>query len=92
MSGVVVEVLSGMIYQQQAIKIADQYEGIANQYDPLENSNLSLPPITDGSLPQFDPEEVYNSLLMIKTTTTTLKLWAKIRICTLQNRLSRLIY
>ena len=68
-----VEELSGMTDQQQADKIADQYVRIANQYDPLENSDLSLPPIPDGSLPQFDPEEVYKSLLMIKTTTTTVK-------------------
>ena len=68
-----VEELSGLTDQQQADVIANQYENVANQYSPLEDSDVDLPPIPEGSIPKIDPAHVYKFLSRIKTTTSTVK-------------------
>ena len=68
-----VEELSGLTDQQQADKIADRFESTANKYTPLGDNDVSLPLIPEGSVPQLDPEDVYVSLLRIKTTTSTVQ-------------------
>ena len=66
-----VEELSGMSDQQQAETIADRFESVANQYNPLKDDDVKLPDVPEGSIPQIEGEDVYKALLRIKTTSST---------------------
>ena len=68
-----VEELSGIDDQKQADLIADKFETTANRYSPLGDSDVTLPPIPEGSVPYIDPAVVYKHLRRIKTTTSTVK-------------------
>ena len=68
-----VEELSGLDDQKQADAIADRFESVANQYDPLQDFDVLLPPIQEGSDLQIEVLDVYNALLRIKTTTSTVE-------------------
>ena len=68
-----VEELSGLSDQQQADAIADRFENISNQYSPLEDKDVNLPPIPEGSTPKISPELVLKFLSKLKTTTSTVK-------------------
>ena len=68
-----IEELSGLDDKQQAEAISSRFESIANQYSPLEDSDVNLPPIPDGSIPWMDPAVVYKFLCKIKTTSSTVK-------------------
>ena len=63
-----VEELSGLTDQQQAEAIASRFASIANRYSPLEDSDVVLPPIPEGSVPKIDPATVLKYLKEIKTT------------------------
>ena len=67
-----VEELCGLDDQQQADSIADQFESVSNQYNPLLDSDVSLPSITEGFAPKIEVVDVYKALLRIKTKTSTL--------------------
>ena len=68
-----VEELMGMDDHHQAETIADKFANTANRYNPLLDSDVSLPPIPEGSIPWIDPEVVFKFLSKIKTTTSTVK-------------------
>ena len=68
-----VEELSGLTDQQQAEAIANKFENTANRYSPLEDSDVVLPPIPEGSIPKIDPAVVLKYLKGIKTTSSTVK-------------------
>ena len=42
-----------------------------NQYDPLTDNDVDLPPIPEDSVPQIAIEDVYNALLRINTKSST---------------------
>jgi hypothetical protein len=66
-----VEELTGQGDQEQAETIADQFERVSNQYEPLLDSDVILPPIPEGSVLQIETVDVYKALLKIKTKTST---------------------
>ena len=66
-----VQELSGLSDQQQADTIADRFESVSNQYDPLTDNDVDLPPIPEDSVPQIAIEDVYNALLRINTKSST---------------------
>ena len=68
---VTVEELAGLEDQQQADSIADQFESISNRYDPLLDSDVNLPFIPEGSVPEVEIEDVYKALVNINTKTST---------------------
>ena len=68
-----IEEISGLDDKKQAEAISSRFESIANQYSPLEDSDVNLPPIPDGSIPWIDPAVVYKFLCKIKTTSSTVK-------------------
>ena len=68
---VIVEELSGLDDQKQANAIADRFESVANQCNPL--LDVILPSIPDGSDLQIETVDVYKALLKIKTTTSTVE-------------------
>ena len=68
-----VEELSGLTDQQQAEAIASRFASIANRYSPLEDSDVVLPPVPEGSIPQINPDVVLKFLKRIKTTSSTVK-------------------
>ena len=46
-------------------------ESVSNQYDPLTDNDVDLPPIPKDSVPQIAIEDVYNALLRINTKSST---------------------
>ena len=68
-----VEELSGLTDDQQAEAIANKFENTANRYSPLEDSDVELPPIPEGSIPNISPAVVLKFLKKIKTTSSTVK-------------------
>ena len=68
-----VEELSGLTDDQQAEAIANKFESTANRYSPLEDSDVELPPIPEGSIPNISPAVVLKFLKKIKTTSSTVK-------------------
>ena len=48
-----VEELSGLDDQAQADSIADRFESVSNQYNPLSDSDVDLPTIPEDSLLQI---------------------------------------
>ena len=59
--------------QHQAEAIANRFANTGNRYNPLLDSDVSLPPIPEGSIPCIDPEVVFKFSHKIKTTTSTVK-------------------
>ena len=48
-----------------------QAEIIADRYNPLTDTDVMLPNIPEGSVPQIKVDAVYKALLKIQTTTST---------------------
>ena len=65
-----VEELSELDDQQQADRIADQFERVSSQYYPLVDSDVTLPQIPEGSIPEIQIKDVHKALLRINTKTT----------------------
>ena len=57
--------------QHQADLIADTFELVANQYDPLGDNNVTLPEILEGSHPKISVKLVFMQLSRIKTNKST---------------------
>ena len=55
----------------QAELIADVYQGVANEYEPLLDTDVCLPTIQEGDYPIISQQTVLNYLAHIKTNTAT---------------------
>ena len=57
--------------QQQAELIADRFSSVSNEYSPVDASQISVPPVEEGSVPQFSPLQVLEQLLKLKSKKAT---------------------
>ena len=57
--------------EQQAEKIADKFSSIANQYQPLQTSDISIPSFSPESIPQFSPSQVWHCLSKLRANKST---------------------
>ena len=67
----VCEEIKDLTDQQQDELIADRFSSVSNEYSPVDASRLSIPPIEEGSVPQFTPLQVLEQLLKLKTMKAT---------------------
>ena len=51
--------------------IADQFAKIQNEYQPLENDDVSVPPFSESDVPKFTPAQVWFTLIKINTNKST---------------------
>ena len=54
-----VQEISHLSPQRQAEAIADHFSSIANQYEPLSNSDISIPPYSPSKIPQFPVSDIW---------------------------------
>ena len=59
--------------QEQVEALADQYENVASQYQPLRDEDITLPHFSPDSIPSITPSEAFKYLDNIKTNTSTVK-------------------
>ena len=59
--------------QEQAEIIADYFSSIPNEYDPLKDDDISVPPYTKSEVIQFHPSQVWLFLTKVKTNKATVR-------------------
>ena len=57
--------------QEQAELIANQFARIQNEYQPLKNDDISVPPFKESEIPHFSPAKVWFALTKINTNKST---------------------
>ena len=50
-----IEKISNLGDEEQAEKIAEYFSSIPNEYEPLNSSDIEIPPFTEKDMPQFHP-------------------------------------
>ena len=63
--------ISHLSDQEQVELIADQFAKIQNEYQPLENDDVSVPPFSESDVPKFTPAQVWFTLIKINTNKST---------------------
>ena len=57
--------------QEQAEIIADKFSSIQNEYEPIKNEDVCVPPFSNEDVPQFQPSQVWLLLTQLKTNKAT---------------------
>ena len=57
--------------QEQVELIANQFAKIQNEYEPLEKTDISVPPFSESEIPNFSPAQVWFALTKINTNKAT---------------------
>ena len=71
-SEIIVQELVGMSPKLQAEKIADQFSGVSNQYQPLNSNDIDIRNLSDDRPPPvINPYEVYLKIKSVKKKTAT---------------------
>ena len=66
-----VDEISHMTDTEQAEAIADSFSEISNEYEPVDKSDIKIPPFNNSSVPQFKPYQIRKYLQGIKTNKST---------------------
>ena len=66
-----VDKISHMTDTEQAEAIADSFSEISNEYEPVDKSDIKIPPFNNSSVPQFKPHQIRKYLQGIKTNKST---------------------
>ena len=64
---IICEEISDKSDQEQAEILADKFQSISNEYQAIQREDISIPPISEGSIPKFSPSFVLEYLAKIKT-------------------------
>ena len=51
--------------------IANQFSKIQNEYEPLKDGDISVPPYAESEIPKFSPAHVWFTLTKINTSKAT---------------------
>ena len=69
---IIVQELAGLSPKLQAEKIADQFSGVSNQYQPLNSSDIDMKNLSDDRPPPvINPYEVFLKIKSVKKKTAT---------------------
>ena len=68
---IIIEEISDLSDQQQSEKIADYFSSIPNEYEPIEEDDIKVPPFHKNEIPQFHPSQVWLELSRLKTNKAT---------------------
>ena len=66
-----VDEISHLSDQDQAEAIADSFSSISNEYESVKKDDITVPPFSDSSIPQFKPHQIRKYLQKIKTNKST---------------------
>ena len=68
---VIVDEINHLSNQEQSEIIADKFASIQNEYEALENDDISVPPFNQDQIPQFQPSQVWFLLSKLRTNKAT---------------------
>ena len=51
--------LGQSVSDEQAERIAEKFSSIQNEYQPLKNEDITVPPFNASDIPQFHPAQVW---------------------------------
>ena len=57
--------------KEQAEKLAEYFSSIPNEYEPLKDSDIEVPPFVESEIPQFHPSDIWFRLMKIRTNKST---------------------
>ena len=66
-----IEEINHLTDQEQAERIAEKFSSIQNEYQPLKNEDITVPPFNASDVPQFHPAQVWQLLAQLKTNKAT---------------------
>ena len=66
-----IEEINHLTDQEQAERIAEKFSLIQNEYQPLKNEDITVPPFNASDVPQFHPAQVWQLLAQLKTNKAT---------------------
>ena len=67
-ANIIIHEITHLDNYSQAEKIADHFSAIPNEYEPIKEDDIDVPPFSQDDIPQFHPTQVWFELAKIKIT------------------------